>query len=291
MDLVIKNIKKFYSKDILALDDISIEFHQGVYGLLGPNGAGKSTLMKIISTILKPDSGTITLDGHDIINNPYILREVLGYLPQDFGLYPNLNAIEFLSYISCLKGIDVRKSKNRINEVLEFVNLNNVRKKPLRTYSGGMKQRLGIAQALICNPKIIIFDEPTVGLDPEERINFHNMILSLSSKCLIILSTHIVSDLENIASEIIILNKGKLVKNLYQDLLLKSVKGKIWEATMPLSEYQFIRNKYCIYNSTITDDGVNFRVISNDEPVFNSKNISPKLEDAYMFYIHKDKVI
>lgn len=208
MEIIADRVNKIYKGNIHAINDVSFELSPGIYGLLGPNGAGKSTLLKMLISIIKPDSGVISLDGVDIYKHPQRIRSVLGYLPQDFGIYPNLNAIEFLNYIGALKGIDVRKSKRRIAEVLELVNLYDVRKMPLGSYSGGMKQRLGIAQALLNDPRILALDEPTVGLDPEERVNFRNMLVNLSNDCIVLISTHIVSDLESIASKVIIMNVG-----------------------------------------------------------------------------------
>jgi ABC-2 type transport system ATP-binding protein len=196
MNLSIQHLSKKYNKEKFGLKDYSLNIENGILGLLGPNGAGKSTLMKIIATISKPNSGTIMLDGHDIVKEPNYIRKILGYLPQDFGVYANLNAYEFLEYIAAMKGVGGPNLRKRIEMLLEGVNLIEAAKQPIGTYSGGMKQRIGIAQALLNDPKVLIFDELTVGLDPEERVRFRNLISDLAQDCIIILSSHIVSDIE-----------------------------------------------------------------------------------------------
>jgi ABC-2 type transport system ATP-binding protein len=196
MILSIQNLSKKYNKEKYGLKDYSLNIENGILGLLGPNGAGKSTLMKIIATISKPNSGTIMLDRHDIVKEPNYIRKILGYLPQDFGVYANLNAYEFLEYIAAMKGVGGPNLRKRIEMLLEGVNLIEAAKQPIGTYSGGMKQRIGIAQALLNDPKVLIFDELTVGLDPEERVRFRNLISDLAQDCIIILSSHIVSDIE-----------------------------------------------------------------------------------------------
>lgn len=211
MSLTITNVTKQYSQHKTALTDYSITINKGVLGLLGPNGAGKSTIMKIIATISQPTSGSVLLDGVDIIKQPNAIRKILGYLPQDFGVYPNLNAYEFLEYIAAMKGVGGRGLRQRIDMLLEGVNLTADAKRPIGTYSGGMKQRIGIAQALLNDPKVLIFDEPTVGLDPEERMRFRQLIADLAKDCIIILSSHIISDIETIANEVAIMQSGKLI--------------------------------------------------------------------------------
>jgi ABC-2 type transport system ATP-binding protein len=196
MNLSIQHLSKKYNKGKYGLKDYSLNIENGILGLLGPNGAGKSTLMKIIATISKPNSGTIMLDEHGIVKEPNYIRKILGYLPQDFGVYANLNAYEFLEYIAAMKGVGGPNLRKRIEMLLEGVNLIEAAKQPIGTYSGGMKQRIGIAQALLNDPKVLIFDELTVGLDPEERVRFRNLISDLAQDCIIILSSHIVSDIE-----------------------------------------------------------------------------------------------
>lgn len=210
MKLVVDRLTKQY-KNKIAVDRISAEFGSGVYGLLGANGAGKTTFMRMVCGILEPTSGTVSFDGIDVGDEEY--RAVLGYLPQDFGYYPNFTAWDFLMYMSALKGFDKRSAKSRIQELLEFVSLSEVSKKKIKTYSGGMKQRLGIAQALINSPKILVMDEPTAGLDPKERVRFRNVIEGLGKESIVILSTHIISDIEHIADNILFMKDGKIIFN------------------------------------------------------------------------------
>src|SRR6185503_3297678 len=223
MKISIQDISKRYNKDKYALKDFSLTIETGILGLLGPNGAGKSTLMKIIATISQPTSGTIELDGTNIQKDPDHIRKVLGYLPQDFGVYANLNAYEFLEYIAAMKGVGGSGLRKRVEALLEGVNLTESAKLPIGTYSGGMKQRIGIAQALLNDPKVLIFDEPTVGLDPEERMRFRNLISDLAQTSIIILSSHIVSDIETIADEVAIMQGGTLITTGTQAAVIKQV--------------------------------------------------------------------
>jgi ABC-type multidrug transport system ATPase subunit len=202
------------------LRDFDLELGSGVIGLLGPNGAGKSTLMRMLATITQPTAGTIRWNDMDVVKMPDPLRSILGYLPQDFGVYPNLSAIEFLEYMAAIKGMDSKASRRRIEELLEVVNLKDAAKRPLGGYSGGMKQRMGIAQALLNDPQLLIVDEPTVGLDPEERVRFRNLLSDLSGQRIVLLSTHIVSDVEAIATEIVIINKGRKLQHAAPETLL-----------------------------------------------------------------------
>jgi ABC-type multidrug transport system ATPase subunit len=213
MELAIKGVSKQYKGNKFGLKDFNLETGNGILGLIGPNGAGKSTLMRILSTISKPTSGLITLDGVDIVKSPDTVRKILGYLPQDFGVYPNLSANEFLEYIAAIKGFTGKNVKLRIEALLEELNLTAVRNMPIGTYSGGMRQRIGIAQVLIGDPKLLILDEPTVGLDPEERIRFRNLLSDLSGDRIIILSSHIVSDIETMAGKIAIIFGGRLLEH------------------------------------------------------------------------------
>lgn len=208
MELVINRLSKQY-KNKIAADRISVTLHRGVYGLLGANGAGKTTLMRIICGILKPDSGTVSFDGIDVSQEEY--RSVLGYLPQDFGYYPEFTGKDFLLYMAVLKGLEKPLAKRKADELLTLVSLQNVAKKKIKTYSGGMKQRLGIAQALLNEPKLLILDEPTAGLDPKERVRFRNLIETLGKESIVLLSTHIVSDIEHIADEILMMKEGRLI--------------------------------------------------------------------------------
>jgi ABC-2 type transport system ATP-binding protein len=284
MELKICNINKTYNGHIHAIKSLSMDIQSGILGLLGPNGAGKSTLMKIISTINKPDSGEVIFKNVDLVRNPQEMRKVLGYLPQDFGVYNNLSAIEFLKYIGNLKGVDSKKNKTRIYELLEILNLYEVRNRPLGSLSGGMRQRVGIAQALINDPKLLILDEPTVGLDPEERINFRNMISSMSNERIIILSTHIVSDLESVATKIAIIDKGSLINYSKPDKLLKVMQGKVWELYVPVDEYFKLKESLIVVNSITTTEGMKIRVISDAIIGYSATQVAPKLEDVYLYF-------
>lgn len=208
MELVIDRVSKQY-KNLIAVDRVSLKFHKGVYGLLGANGAGKTTLMRMICGIVTPTSGKITFDGADVKDESY--RAVLGYLPQDFGYYPEFSGMDFLLYMASLKGIDSKAAKKRAQELIKLVSLEDAAKRKIKTYSGGMKQRIGIAQALLSYPKILILDEPTAGLDPRERVRFRNIIAELGKESVVLLSTHIVSDIEHIADEIIMIKSGQLI--------------------------------------------------------------------------------
>ena len=208
MELIIDRVSKQY-KNHIAVDRVSVTLHQGVYGLLGANGAGKTTLMRMLCGILTPTSGTITFDGTDVSSEEY--RAILGYLPQDFGYYPEFTAMDFLLYLAALKGIPKLQAKRRARELLELVSLQDVSRKKIKTFSGGMKQRLGIAQALLNDPKLLILDEPTAGLDPKERVRFRNLIEQLGKNSIVLLSTHIVSDIEHIADEILMMKDGQLI--------------------------------------------------------------------------------
>lgn len=288
MKLVIERVSKQYSGNIWGLRDFSLELEPGVLALVGPNGAGKSTLMRILATVTKPTDGSVTWNGVDIATSPDKLRMVLGYLPQDFGIYPNLNATEFLEYIAALKGLDRREANNRIRELLQLVDLFAVRKQPLEGYSGGMKQRLGIAQALLNDPQLLIVDEPTAGLDPEARVRFRNMLSDLASERIVILSTHIVSDAEATATEIVLINEGHLLKHAAPEDLLQGVEGKVWQWIIPSADLNEARNKWLISSTARRSDGVHLRVVSETPPDSDSRSISPTLEDAYLYFISTD---
>ena len=284
MSLVIQNLTKQYNKNKTGLKDYSITIDKGVLGLLGPNGAGKSTLMKIIATISKPTEGTLFLDGEDIVKNPDRIRKVLGYLPQDFGVYPNLNAYELLEYIAAMKGVGGKDLRRRIDMLLEGVNLTADAKRPIGTYSGGMKQRIGIAQALLNDPKVLIFDEPTVGLDPEERMRFRQLISDMADDCIIILSSHIVSDIETIADEVAIMKNGLLLQKAIQPDIIKQVEGKVFEMLIDNNELTALKTKQLVVNTIRQKDKVNVRYITRaNQPETGSTTVAATLEDAYLF--------
>jgi len=282
MKLSIQNISKRYNKDKYGLKDYSLTIENGILGLLGPNGAGKSTLMKIIATISQPTQGTIELDGHNIQKDPDYIRRILGYLPQDFGVYANLNAYEFLEYIAAMKGVGGPGLRRRIEALLEGVNLIESAKLPIGTYSGGMKQRIGIAQALLNDPKVLIFDEPTVGLDPEERMRFRNLISDLAQNSIIILSSHIVSDIETIADEVAIMQNGELITKGTQAEVVKQVEGKVFEILLENSALSDFKAKNLVVNTSRQKDKVWVRYIGRDA-VNGSKPSPASLEDAYLF--------
>jgi ABC-2 type transport system ATP-binding protein len=282
MKLEIKNISKQYNKTKFGLHDFSMTIENGILGLLGPNGAGKSTLMKIIATISNPTNGQILLDGVDITKNPNEIRQILGYLPQDFGVYPNLNAYEFLEYIAAMKGIGGANLKDRISQLLEGVNLIDAAKKPIGTYSGGMKQRIGIAQVLLNDPKILIFDEPTVGLDPEERVRFRNLISDLANDCIVILSSHIVSDIETIADTVAIMKNGQLISQGFQQDIIDVAKSKVFEQEISANDLNAFKEKYLILNTIRKKEHVLVRFIA-DEKSPNATLCNATLEDAYLY--------
>ncbi|HTW80895.1 MAG TPA: ATP-binding cassette domain-containing protein [Terracidiphilus sp.] len=291
MRLVIDNVSKIYGGKRAALRNFSLSLEPGVLGLLGPNGAGKTTLMSMIATITKPTDGRILWNGTDTAQEPDTLRAVLGYLPQDFGVYPNLNAVEFLEYLAAVKGLDRKTSALRIAELLDLVDLNNVRKLPLGRYSGGMKQRVGIAQALLNNPLILIVDEPTAGLDPEERMRFKSLLSELAGNRIILLSTHIVSDIESTATVIALLVQGQLVVHAAPETLLKGVEGRVWDWVVASAELNQVAHRYPVSSTVRRSDGVHLRIITT-EPPRDAQPVTPSLEDAYLFClsVHRDGV-
>ncbi|HLG64412.1 MAG TPA: ABC transporter ATP-binding protein [Ktedonosporobacter sp.] len=286
MQLVIDHLGKRYNNQFWGIRDVTLELGAGVLGLLGPNGAGKSTLMRILATITKPTEGTVSWNGSDIVKHPNRLRVEMGYLPQDFGIYPNLTAREFLEYMAAIKGIDGKAARRRIDELLQLVNLMDASKRPMKGFSGGMKQRVGIAQALLNDPALLIVDEPTVGLDPEERIRFRNLLSDLAGERIVILSTHIVSDVEATASDIVIMNKGRMLARAKPEQLLKTVEGKVWEWTMPGEEFAAIRAHHVISSTTRRSEGIHARIISNTAPNAAAVRATvTTLEDAYLYII------
>lgn len=285
MELTIDSVSKRYKGGVWGLRDFSLELGPGVLGLIGPNGAGKSTLMRILATITKPTEGVVTWNGSNIVKSPDKVRAVVGYLPQDFGVYPNLNAVEFLEYMAAIKGVGGRDARQRIGELLQVVNLTEARTRPLGEYSGGMKQRVGIAQALLNDPQLLIVDEPTAGLDPEERVRFRNLIADLSGERIIILSTHIVSDVEAAATEIALINKGNLLVHTPPETLLQAVEGKVWEWVISSTELQNARAQFLISSALRRSDGVHVRVVSETPPGPDARAATPTLEDAYLHFI------
>jgi ABC-2 type transport system ATP-binding protein len=285
MRLVIEGVGKLYRGGVWGLRRFSLSLEPGVLGLVGPNGAGKSTLMRILATITKPTEGAVTWNGTDIVREPNPLREVLGYLPQDFGVYPNLNAVEFLEYLAAIKGLDGRAARKRIDQLLQVVNLAEVRKRPLGSYSGGMRQRVGIAQALLNDPQLLIVDEPTAGLDPEERVRFRNLLGDLSGDRIVILSTHIVSDVEAAATRIALIRNGQLLECATPEALLRAVEGKVWEWTVPSDGLLLVMQERLISGTVRHSDGVEVRAVCDSVPDEQARIVPARLEDAYLYLI------
>lgn len=289
MELVIENLSKKF-KDKWAVREFSAEMSEGVYGLLGPNGSGKTTLMRMIASILKPSSGRILLDGQDIGKLDESYRDLLGYLPQEFGLYQNFTAERFLHYFASLKGLDKQEAKGKIDEVLAQVNLTENKKQKTKTFSGGMKRRLGIAQALLNDPKILVVDEPTAGLDPKERIHFRNLISNISRERIVILSTHIVSDIEYIAKEIFIVDQGVLKERSDLTGLLQMMAGKVWKVIITEDELLNIQARHKVANIQRNEAGIELRLISDVKPFDQAVEMPATLEDVYLYYFGEEAI-
>ncbi len=282
MELTIENVSKHYHGQVWGLKDFSLSLGSGIIGLVGPNGAGKSTLMRILATISQPTEGKILWNGQAVAKNPDRLRSVLGYLPQDFGVYPNLNAIEFLEYLAAAKGLERTAARKRIDGLLELVNLRDAARRPLSGYSGGMKQRVGIAQALLNDPQLLIVDEPTVGLDPEERVRFRNLLSDLSGERIVLLSTHIISDVEAVATRIAFIRAGRLLTCMAPEGLLQQVEGKVWEWTVASDALTALKQKHLVSGTIRRSDGIQVRVVSDTPPHPQAQVAAPRLEDAYL---------
>ena len=277
--LEVCNVTKSFGKNVTALDGVSLQLNQGVVGLIGHNGAGKTTLMQMMATLTRPTSGQILYHGKDITKSPQDIRRRLGYLPQDFGVYPNLTALEFMQYFAALKGV---RTPQRITELLELVNLHEHAKRPAAMFSGGMRRRLGIAQALLNDPDILIVDEPTAGLDPEERVRFRNLLSELGLSRLVVLSTHIVSDVESIASQLAILRKGRLVAFETPDSLLDKAQGLVWGAQVSKLEYELLRGTVQVLHAQRQGEVVSLRMAHSVAPCAGAHLVEPNLEEALM---------
>jgi ABC-type multidrug transport system ATPase subunit len=288
MQLTISHLSKQYRRGFWGLRDFDLKLGPGVIGLLGPNGAGKSTLMRMLATITQPTEGTVRWNDTDIVKSPNALRAVLGYLPQDFGVYPNLTGLEFLEYMAAIKGLDAKSARRRVDELLVVVNLVHAAKRPLGGYSGGMKQRIGIAQALLNDPQLLIVDEPTVGLDPEERVRFRNLLSDLSGERIIILSTHIVSDVEATATEIVVVNHGRKLQHAAPEKLLQLLEGQVWQWIIPSTELPALKQKHIISGTVRRADGVQVRVVSESAPSPEAQPIAPSLEDVYLHLVSQN---
>lgn len=288
MELSLDHLSKQYGSKI-AVDSISATLTPGVYGLLGANGAGKTTLMRMLCGILEPTSGEVLFNDHEITAMGATYRNMLGYLPQDFGYYPNYTAMEFMLYMAALKGIPRNIAVKRIKKLLTTVDLNHVASKRIRTFSGGMKQRVGIAQALLNNPKVLILDEPTAGLDPKERVRFRNLLSEYAGDKIVILSTHIVSDIEAIADEVLLMKKGRIVQRGKVPELVQKAQGRVWELAVSPREAQMWQAQATVANLRHEGNHVVLRIVSDKMPSQSAVPCSASLEDLYLYYFPTDE--
>lgn len=292
MHLKINELCKTYPNGVKALDSLNLEIGKGMFGLLGPNGAGKSSLMRTIATLQDPDSGSIQFGEIDVLKDPMSLRKILGYLPQDFGVYPKMNAEELLDYFATLKGVSSKKERNKIvDHVLELTNLSEDRKKHVSSYSGGMKQRFGIAQLLLNDPKLIIVDEPTAGLDPAERNRFLNVLREIASSNTIIFSTHIVDDIKNLCNDMAVMNHGKILKQVSPVTATKEIAGKIFTRNIEQSDLEEMEIMHNVLSSKFNDDNsVNIRIFSEEKASEEFINADPILEDIYFIALRSENI-
>ena len=290
MELRLDRLTKQFGSAI-AVDRLSATLTPGVYGLLGANGAGKTTLMRMICDVLKPTSGSVVWNGAPIERLGERYRSVLGYLPQDFGYYPDFSALDFMLYLSALKGLDSKAAKRRSMELLDLVGLKNVAKRKVKTFSGGMKQRLGIAQAVINDPQVLVLDEPTAGLDPKERVRFRNLISALAQDKVVILSTHIVSDVEYIADEILIMRAGQIVASGTIEEILAQVSGVVWECVVTPREADAMSARMAVGNVRYDHAGMAIvRIVSDTAPHSSARLVEPTLEDVYLYIFQEGSV-
>jgi ABC-type multidrug transport system ATPase subunit len=293
MKLIIKNLTKTYKNGVKAIDNLSIEIGTGMFGLLGPNGAGKSSLMRTIATLQSPDSGAISFGAINVLQDNMSLRKVLGYLPQSFGVYPKMSAEELLDYFATLKGIaSTSERKAIVKEVLEITNLYDVRRKNVAGYSGGMKQRFGIAQLLLNNPKLIIVDEPTAGLDPAERHRFLNVLREVGSNCTVIFSTHIVEDVKELCNEMAILNGGRILKHTTPQEATKELENTIWIKIIEKDDLEENMKQYNVLSRNFNPDNtLNIRVHSEIKPSEDFVASAPQLDDVYFIALKQDEPV
>ncbi len=288
MDLQINNLHKKYGNGVYALNDVSLTIKTGMFGLLGPNGAGKSSLMRTLATLQDADSGTVMLGDIDVLNNKEKVREVLGYLPQEFGVYPRTSATELLDYMAMIKGFSNKAERNEIvNNLLNKVNLYDVRKKAVSSFSGGMRQRFGIAQCLIGNPKLVIVDEPTAGLDPGERNRFYNILSEIGEQVIVILSTHIVQDVRELCTQMAIMNNGKVLFSGDTDDALYAIKGKVWERSIAKSELPDYQKNYKVISNKLVGGKPLIHVFSDDQPAEQFAMAEENLEDVFFAKINE----
>ena len=286
-ELRVEGVGYRYPNGHEALAGIDLALGPGILGLLGPNGAGKSTLMRILATLSRPGSGRITWNGTDIARQPDVLRAELGYLPQDFGVYPALSAREFLAYLAAVKGLPLKQARDRVDECLALVGLSEAADRRLGGFSGGMRQRVGIAQALLNDPRLLIVDEPTVGLDPEERLRFRHLITDLAGQRLVILSTHIVSDIEASATSLAVMARGPRLFHGEPELLVAQARGHAWEWTVPEAQLADVRSRFAISSSLRRADGIRLRLVSAQSPGQGATLVEPDLEDAYLWLLEQ----
>lgn len=288
MELRINNISKTYANGLKALDNVNLTIGKGMFGLLGPNGAGKSSLMRTIAGLQAPDSGEIFLGDLNALTQKEELRKVLGYLPQDFGFYPKVNAVELLNHIAILKGISNKSERKEIVEgLLHQTNLFEAKKRNVSEYSGGMRQRFGIAQALLGNPKLIIVDEPTAGLDPMERNRFHNLLSEIGENTIVILSTHIVDDVKNLCNRVVVLTSGHIILDGTPKGVIEDFQGKIWKKLIEKSEVEVAKEQYQVISTHISEGKVEIRVFAETQPDANFIPVESNLEDVYFSSITK----
>ena len=286
--LKITNLTKTYDNGVKALSNIYLEIENGMFGLLGPNGAGKSTLMKTIVGLQQPDSGGIFFNNENVIENSKFIKSQLGYLPQDFGVYPNIAAYDLLNHLAILKGLNnATTRKEQILALLEKTNLSKHKNKAVSTYSGGMRQRFGVAQALLGNPQIIIVDEPTAGLDPEERNRFNNLLSEIGENIIVILSTHLVEDVRNLCTQMTIINKGELLLSGNSEQFIDKLKGKVWKKQIDKNELVAYQNQYKIISTQLQAGKLNIRVFANENPQNVFAPIEADLEDVYFTTLQK----
>lgn len=292
MNLTINGLNKTYGNGVKALNELTLEINQGMFGLLGPNGAGKSSLMRTIATLQNADSGEVAFGEIDILKDPMAVREVLGYLPQSFGVYPKVSAEKLLNYFAILKGITNKKERQRrIDQVLELVNLEDVRKKAVSGYSGGMKQRFGIAQLLLNDPKLIIVDEPTSGLDPSERNRFLNVLREVGATNTVIFSTHIVEDVKELCTDMAIMNQGQILKHAKPSAAIAELQDKVWACNVSSQDFGAIDALYPILSKNFNDDhSLRVRVYAEGCPGENYQPDQPNLEDVYFVHINQSKL-
>lgn len=282
MEIKIDRVSKHYGSK-QALRDISFTIGKGVTALLGRNGAGKSTLMRMLATIAEPSTGKIYYNGVNIGQKPNEIRRVLGYLPQEFGLYPNMTPVEFLEYMAAMKSLPRKRAMKRIHDLLEILHLSESKKRQIGGFSGGMRQRVGIAQALLNDPDVLIVDEPTVGLDPEERMQFRNLLSAMSADRIILLSTHIVSDIESIAPSIAIMSSGVLVAHTTPEQLLQQAENNVWECIVSMNQLQELQSRFNVSQAIQRKEGLQVRIVASEQPVLGAQAAQPTLEDAYLY--------